>query len=444
MSYLCKKIERMKRAATLLLLCFLAIRGLCAVKGSTAEPTDSFRLIDKYLKTVEMLAQQRDSLNATSAADLVPNPYYFQVLSTPTLYSGPLRQMMSKADSTSADPQLQRLYSSGKMLATFYTHTPQLVAQTEAEIKEQAAIRGDVNEKLQVADKLSDKVEASLLKPEITDPVEVITRKPNWWKFSGQTQLHFQQNHFTQNWYQGGESNYAGTFSLTLYANYNDQKKIDWKNTFEGQIGFQTTDTDKERSVRVTSNQLRFTTNFGYKAWHNWYYSLQANMKTQAAPNYERNSDKVTSKFLSPLEVEIAPGMKYNIAWGKKKRFTGTFNVGLLALNIFHVNDDDLVKRFGLEEGTNNRLTFGPNVTLDTKWQICKQITWTSRIYYTSNYEYHKIDFTNNFDFIVTKLISAKVFLNPRFDDSNEKYKNFNGRYWMFKEWMSLGLTYNF
>lgn len=444
MSYLCKNFERMKFPAILFLLCLWTFQTVRAEITKPEEDTDSVSLLDRYLLQLEELAYLRDSLNAYGNRDAVPNAYYFQLMCHPTLYNGPLRQMMSRADSITPDRQLQRLFSSGKMLSGLYTKTPWLVKQTEAELKGQTAIRNDVNEKLHTSDKLADKVTASLIKPDYNAPVEIVTRRPNWWKVTGNTQLNFSQNHYSENWYQGGESNYAGNFTLTIWANYNDQRNISWQNTLESQIGFQTTDTDKERSVRVTSNLLRFTTNFGYKAWRNWYYSLQVVLKSQPAPTYEANSTKVTSKFLSPLEVTIAPGMKYNIAWGKKKRFTGTFNAAPLALNIFHVSDDDLVKRYGLEEGTNNRLSFGPNATLDTRWTICPQITWTSRIFYITNLDFHKIEWTNTIDFAITKIIKAQLNLYPRFDDSSDRYKNDRGRYWMFKEWMTIGIQYSF
>ena len=53
----------------------------------------------------------------------------------------------------------------------------------------------------------------------------------------------------------------------------------------------------------------------------------------------------------------------------------------------------------------------------------------------------------SSFNFSVTKLISAQLYLYPRYDDSNQKYRsgeNHDGTFMMFKEWFSLGLTYSF
>ena len=355
--------------------------------------------------------------------------------------------MMVEADSTTFDLQLQRLFSMRKVLSTFYTEAPQLVKQTESEIRGQAAIRNDVNELLKNSDKLAEKIAVTTINPTMDEPVEVITRRPNFWRYSVNASVNFVQNHFSDNWYKGGESNFTGNFAVTLKANYNDQRKISWDNTLDAQLGFQTTESDKNRTFRPSSNLLRYTTNAGYRAWKQLYYSLQVILQTQLAANYQKNSDKISSKIMSPLEVTIAPGMKYEIAWGKKKQFTGTLNAAPLAMKIIYVGLDEIVKNYGIEEGKNQRTTFGPNVTLNTRWQICKQVTWTSRSYWMTNYDYDIWEWENTFDFSVTKLITAQLYLYPRYDDSNPKYRSgedHDGTFMMFKEWFSLGLKYSF
>ena len=63
-----------------------------------------------------------------------------------------------------------------------------------------------------------------------------------------------------------------------------------------------------------------------------------------------------------------------------------------------------------------------------------------------SNFDYHIWEWENTIDFTISKLITSTFYLYPRFDNSNDKYKN-NSRfdtYLMFKEWLSIGLKYNF
>ena len=425
----------------------MALNANCSTKEEHHEEAsaDSSLLLKSYLQAIDSLVKERDSLSPTDPYP-VPNAYYYQILSNPALYSSSLHQALGQTDTSNPDPQLQRIFASRKMLSMLYAKSPQMVKYTESDILGQAAIRSDVNEMLQTSDKLADKIAAATLVPEINEPIEVIKRRPNFWKFTGTTSLQFMQSWFSDNWYQGGEKNYMGNLDVTLRANYNDQRKITWENTLDIQLGFQTTESDSLRVFRPNHNLLRYTTNAGYKAWKNWYYSLQVILKTQIAPTYQKNTDKITSEFLSPLEVTVAPGMKYEIKWGKKRPFTGQLNVAPLAMKVMYVMNDDLVKNYGIPEGKNQKTTFGPNITLNTRWQISKQISWTNRMYWMSNFDYNIWEWENTVEFIVTKLITTRFYFYPRFDNSNERYRT-NSRfntYMMFKEWLSAGLTYNF
>ena len=438
----------MKRLTILFTICLVALGSSYAAnsKDETEALADSSLLLRNYMKALETLAKERDSLNISATAS-TPNAYYYQLLSKPALYGSSLHQMLSQTDTSVSDTQLQRLFAARKMLSSLYAGAPQLVTYTESDILGQAAIRSDINDRLQTSDKLADKVASATLAPQVDEAIEVVTRRPNFWKYSGTTSLQFAQNFITDNWYKGGETNWIGNFDLTLRANYNDQRKITWENTLDAQLGFQTTETDQNRTFRPSHNLLRYTGNAGYKAWKNWYYSLLVILQTQIAPNYQRNTDIITSKCLSPLEITVAPSMKYEIKWGKKQQFTGQLNIAPLAMKILYVNDDELVKNFGIAEGKNQKTTFGPNITLSTKWQICKQIVWNNRMYWFSNFDYHIWEWENNINFTVTKLITANLHLYPRFDNSNKNYrsgKDHDGTYLMFKELLSLGLTYNF
>lgn len=437
----------MKRLTTLFCICMMALNASPAIDTNDEEavPADSSFLLKSYLEALDSLVWERDSLFTTPTPS-TPNPYYYLILSQPTLYSSSLHQAMGHTNTSSPDLQIQRLYASRKMLSMLYANAPGLVTQTESDILGQAGIRSDIHDMLGTSDKLADKVAAATLNPVMDEPVEVITRRPNFWKFAGSTALQFMQSYFTDNWYQGGEKNYMGNLDVTLRANYDDQRKIIWENTLDIQLGFQTTESDKNRTFRPSHNLLRYTFNGGYKAWKSWYYSLLVILKTQIAPTYQKNTDDITSEFLSPLEVTVAPGMKYEIKWGKKKQFTGQLNVAPLAMKVLYVGNDDLVKNYGIEEGKNQKTTFGPNITLNTNWPITKQINWRSRMYWMSNFDYNIWEWENTIDFTVSKLITTTLYLYPRFDNSNEKYKErsrFN-TYMMFKEWLSLGLKYSF
>ena len=236
----------MKRLTRLFFICLMALCVTYATETRAderqktkqhEEQPDTSQLLKNYLHAIETLAKERDSLNTNSAYP-APNAYYYQILSNPALYSSSLHQALGQTDTSNPDPQLQRIFASRKMLSTLYARAPQFVPYTESDILGQAGIRSDINDMLQVSDKLADKVAAATLLPDIDEQIGVITRRPNFWKFSGTTSLQFAQNYISDNWYKGGETNWIGNFDLTLHANYNDQRKITWENTLDAQLGF--------------------------------------------------------------------------------------------------------------------------------------------------------------------------------------------------------------
>ena len=91
---------------------------------------------------------------------------------------------------------------------------------------------------------------------------------------------------------------------------------------------------------------------------------------------------------------------------------------------------------------------FGPNLTVNSKIQIVKNVMWTSRLYWFSNFHSTLVEWENTFDFTINKYLSAKFYAYPRFDDSSLAYRRNRttnrGRYLMFKEWLSLGISYSF
>lgn len=399
----------------------------------------------QYLQRLQEIVQERDSLDRSPSLS-VPDAYYAHILTTPTLYSSVLAQMMAGSDSAKmvSDNQLCRVYASNVALSRMYAQAPWLVVQTETSIKQQGTFREDITEKLKTDDRLSDKVKGGSLTPTVDDDIVVVTRRPNFWKVSGNSQLHFTQSHFSDNWSGGGENAYTGLATLTLNFNFNNQKKITWNNQLEAKLGFTTKKSDKSRVFRPNTNSLRYTTNWGYQAVKNLYYSGQINLSTQLVPNYRENSDVVQSDFLSPLDVTIAPGVRYTIAWGKKKKFTGNLNVAPLAYNIRYVDRDLLVTNYGVRAGHNSKHSFGPNVTLNTGWQVFKAMHWSQRLFWYSNLHMTRIEWEHNFNFSINKLMNASLNVYPRIDDSSKNNKNDKGKYFMFKEYFSLGFNYNF
>ena len=407
-------------------------------------PMDTLAIMKRYMKSLSTIVAQRDSTPLGDANGMVIlDPYYYQLITEPALYHATTKQMMALGNKRTKDMKLLRLQEINRAMASLYVSHPWLVEQTEDDLKQQGLIREDVADKLHAESNLAEKVVTKELLPEISDDdkVKVKTRRPNFWKYSGAFDFGFTQNYYSENW--GGENRYSGTASVSLNLNYDDTKNLIWKNSLTARLGFQTSKSDKMRTFRPTDNRLVFNTNAGVKAVKLWYYSLAVNIETKIVPEFRSNSDKVQADIFSPMNVSIAPGMTYDFKYGKKKKFTGGLQVAPLALNLVYVQRNNLVTSHGIEKGKHSRHGFGPNIRLNFNWPIAKQISWSSVVFWRSDFSYTSIDWTNTFTFNINKYMSAKLYIHPVLDDSSPRWKGKWG-YIRMEESLTLNMKYNF
>ena len=342
-----------------------------------------------------------------------------------------------------------------RALVHVYLNRPDLVKVTETEQQASGTLRQDIIEKpvAEVAD-LVDQAEPIPDDP-VMETVVVEVQKPNFWKYKGDGSLQFMQNYVSDNWYKGGESNYSAVASLTLEANYDNKSKFKWENKLEMKLGFQTSRADSVHKFKTNEDLLRYTGKVGLQAAKNWYYTLQMLAYTQFAQGFKANDIRTYSDFLSPLTVSIGLGMDYKVSWLNKK-LTGTINMSPLAVNYKYVgrssfrkkNDptveefDWFPSRYGIDQDKHHKTDFGSQFTASLTWVINDVLTWKTRLYGFTSYHRAEMEWENTFTLKVSKFISANLFLFPRFDDSNKRDKDLG--FWQFKEYSSLGFSYNF
>lgn len=440
-----------------------------------------------YLKALDSLAVVRDNVlelqGQQSSKKL--NPYFYRLMVPGTYYNNSLHQMLgidwqpndNSTGSSWQDDALSASSASDVALSRLYVNTPSLVKHTENALKSAGTIRKDVEKAPEnITTKLADKAVEVDLEADVAEAVTVEAKKPKFWKYQGSASLQFTQSYFSDNWYQGGENNYAGIGMLTAEANYDNKKKVQWDNKFEAQLGFQTA-TNDEHKARVTSNLLRLTSKIGYKAIKNWFYTGQLMTYTQIAPYYEKNPRNGNgvydvkpwkARFGTPWYLTLSVGMDFKY---KSKNEKVDLSVYLSPVAYYMTYVDRLGALYGdptvpLNYGpryygdmygilrdadgiytAHSFHKFGPNFTVNSKIKVMKNVLWTSRLYWFSNFHSTLIEWENTVDFTINKYISAKFYAYPRFDDSSMKYKNtkkHRGDYLMFKEWLSLGLSYKF
>ncbi len=427
-------------------------------RHSPDEPTDSVLQVNAdslFADSVaavytNALAQLTQAL-ATVRTSAKVNPYMFPLVGPATLWNGALAREMSisldDADEqdtlgSSDDSQLELLASIHQSLGHAYTSTPQLFATTENEVMSTTRLRSDLSRTVRREERLSSQAQQERVSVNIA-PVEVQAQRPNFWTTKGNGGLQFTQNYFSGNWYQGGEKNYSMLGLLTVDANFDNKQRIQWDNRFEAQLGFQTSESTKPK-FRSTSNLLRLTSKLGVKAVKKWNYAAQLQLQSQPYMTYDGSGENITADFLSPLYVRSSLGMDYKFSW---KRLSGSLYLAPLSYNITYVDRNGLLSRYGIHTGHHSKHDWGPNINLTFTYQIMDNIKWTSRAYWFSNLSLTRIEWENTFDFKVNRYISAKLFLYPRFEDSSVSYRagdNHDGTYWMFKEFLSLGLNYDF
>ena len=324
-----------------------------------------------------------------------------------------------------------------------YLKRPELVKVTETEQTEAGTLRQDIIETPVVQE--VEMVEQAAPMPETPEaaPVDVVIEKPNFWKYKGDANLQFMQNYVSDNWYKGGESNQAAVGTVTLEANYDNKSKWKWDNKLEMKLGFQTSPSDTVHKFKTNEDLIRYTGKIGLQAASRWYYTLQMLAYTQFYHGLKSNNTKVFSDFMSPFNMSIGLGMDYKVqAFGNK--LTGTINMSPLAVNYRYVDRTDLAKSFGVKtpKHTHSLTDFGSQLTASLTWKMNDVLSWKTRVYGFSSYHRSEVEWENTFTLRVSKFISANLFLFPRFDDANNRDEDLG--YWQFKEYSSLGFSYNF
>lgn len=408
-------------------------------------------LMQQYEASIDRLVSNLKSPNINE--DTQMNPRLIRLFGKPTLYNSSVKNALEGEENVELyaidDADYLALSNESEI-----THHDNIEAAIDNAILEASLTQTDkfiytenrINENIvAVSNKVEQEVVANIL-PHVTSPqqqdnlvvgTEIKTKKPNFWKTSGETWLQFQQNYISGNWSQGGESTNTLSSGLNLYANYNDQKKIQWDNKFEARLGFTTAPSDTEHKYRTNSDMLRITSKLLLKAIKSWNYSFQVESKTQSLRSYQNNSTKYTSAFLAPLETKVGIGMDYKKSL---KNFNISVNIAPLSYRYVYVMEKFLASRYGIKNGHRSLQEYGSNTTINSSWQITKNIRWTSHIDAFTSYEKMIANWENTFDFAVSKYLSTKIFMHGRFDDGVRKKDGYT--YFQFKEYLQFGLSY--
>lgn len=413
-----------------------------SVNMPTVKKKQSIDVVKQYMDSLKSAKYSLEELSLSNVKKFDNNlkPMEMNILTTPlTFYHGVANRLFGLQNSNAHQMSIDR------SLMSIYIKHPEWIIDTEQRLSEEGGIEYKPNKPIVNDEEMTSHAEEVVIpknQTNISEPVTLVTVRPNFWSYAGDYSLQFLQNYVSDNWYKGGESNYSMIGAATLQANYNDKEKIKWDNKLEMKLGMQSSQGDTLHNYKSSEDLIRLTSKLGVQATKKWYYTLQAIASTQFTHGYKANDQTVYSDFMSPLNVNLSLGMDYKVEW-LDKRLTGTVNISPIAGNFKYVDRLSLAKKYGIDEGKHSLWDLGSTFTTDLSWAISDLIKWKTRLYAYTTYHRAEVEWENTVTFQLSKYISTQVFVYPRFDDSAKK-RNSKYGYFQLKEYWSLGFNYSF
>ena len=265
------------------------------------------------------------------------------------------------------------------------------------------------------------------------------------WLHTFVTSLQFSQAYMSENWYQGGNNvlNVLSDMQWTVQLNQNLHPNYLFTNTVRYKLGINSAPNDSIRSYSISDDLLQINTLVGVKAIKKWYYSATMQFKTQLLNNYTSNTNNRKASFLSPGELNVAVGITYSNA-SKDGWRTLNLSISPVSYNMKMCTSDvnPSPGNFGIKDGHHTVHDVGSKLEAKVNCKFNQAISWSSRLYVFSNYEYVQGDWENTFNFNVTRNLITQFYTHLRYDKSAKRNDKWN--YWQFKEILSFGLTYRF
>ena len=401
-------------------------------------------IVKSYTDSLRNYKQMLDT-TSINIPDSDRDPRTFYIFAPATFYYSVAKDLLQTNDNTQTKQPYDSSRDMDRIMMNIYLNHPNLVAKSERSLNRIGAVHKEMDAPIKNKVQLVTKADALPIEENDEEhfnlPMEIVVKKPNFWKYSGDYYLQMLQNYVSSNWYKGGESNYSMVASVTMQANYNNKQKVKLDNKLEMKLGFQTSRGDTLHSFKTSEDLIRYTGKLGLQASKKWYYSLQLIAYIQFMRGYKSNDKKVYSDILSPLNINLSVGMDYNVVWFNKK-LTGNIHLAPLAYNFKYVGRKELATRYGLDEGKHTLNDFGSECTVDLTWAFTNTIKWKTRLYGYTTYERAEVEWENTISFQFNKYITSNLFIYPRFDDGAKKDESHG--YWQLKEYMSIGFAYSF
>jgi len=286
---------------------------------------------------------------------------------------------------------------------------------------------------------------------EIEGPPRFIPDRLYW--ISGfESVVQFSQNYVSHNWHKGGSSN-LNLFTKN-YLRYDYKKdKVQIVNEMEIKTSVYNAPKDTMNKYKIGDDLLRIHSNVGLQAYNKWYYTFDAEFRTQMFTNYKENSKDKQAALLAPFTITLGLGMKYDLNKTfkeKHKNLKLALNLAPLSYSYMKSASKNIdLGRHGFEKDPETgqfettRSQFGSTVNADFNVKFNRNVNWQSRLNYFTSYDRVLCEFENTLVMSISRFFSTRIYFYLRYDDGVEPSKKDRDLgYFQVNEILSFGFNY--
>lgn len=268
---------------------------------------------------------------------------------------------------------------------------------------------------------------------------------PRHWIHDFDFLLQFSQAYISPNWYQGGNNNVngIGKFRWNVKLNQKFHPNLMFEATTQYSLAMASAPQDTVHSYTISEDRFQFNATGGVRAFQRWFYSMNVMFKTQLLNNYKANTRDLKAAFMSPGEFNLGLGMTYNYA-NPKNTLKLDASISPISYNLkISTNPGVNEEAFGIKPGRHTVSNVGSNAEVKLTWNIMWNISYNSRLFIFTDYDYLTSDWENTFNFGINRYLSTQLFMHLRYDTSRPSDDG-SWHKWQFKEILSFGFRYQF
>ncbi len=289
-------------------------------------------------------------------------------------------------------------------------------------------------------------IERSIFKDvdaDLADLARAIRDRNSHWYKEANILVQFTQNYISPNWYKGGNSQFSMLSIAKGYINYN-KNAISWENIGEWRTGVTTTPGDTLRKFNVTDDVFRLYSKFGYKIVNKLYVTASTELNTTLWNVWNENQTTVKTAFMTPLKFYLSAGLDCRPV----NNLSILFAPATYKLVYAYFGDGDSIRNvdvtnYGIKPGQQLLSEFGSLLRVNWKWTPYRELAIDTEFYIYTNYHSVEIDWEINTEFMITRFLSVRLMLHPRFD-SDYIAKGDTKPKVQFKELLSIGFSHKF